>query len=555
MKAAPLIQFISYFLGAVLLLSLGVAVPVHFRSVSILVLESAGRGSVQVQDKADEFLDVGAVGLVRILWEGVPNPAPAQDSVQRYRQLMQQRPVFALSGGPSAHFEALLGIWQPVAAPLPVMQLMLPAPRREATLSYLLQSPNTRVQALLRARELSGWSHFMPVFSSSGHPLDAALQLTALLEQSGAWRGDLARQWQPLVQAAAEGDVAALRNLEERLTAVVTIGMRARWAEMAALVNLLPDAESLQQFAHLVSTEPQRFAELAAGLLLARDAPALLTYLYQNGEQGWQALPHALRFGQGAVEHLTQLNQPLYELPPLLRAAGEPFIALQRVFQDFVRSAPGLALGLKNLLFLAAGWLLAHCALLVFQWMAAVRPGLHAPIWLRGSTAGSMALVGFGLVWVLIEPRLLEFETGARAMPVLDLASLHSHANLSSSTAPAMFDQVTLIVLLMFFVVQLMVFMFCLVRLREVKTTPNSADTKLKLLDNEENLFDLGLYVGLGGTVGSLIMIVLNIVEASLMAAYASTLFGILFVAIFKVGILRPYRRLLILEIQGVGVQ
>ncbi|MCD8482927.1 MAG: hypothetical protein LR015_09855 [Verrucomicrobia bacterium] len=103
-----------------------------------------------------------------------------------------------------------------------------------------------------------------------------------------------------------------------------------------------------------------------------------------------------------------------------------------------------------------------------------------------------------------------------------------------------MFDQVTLIVLLMFFVVQLMVFMFCMVRLKEVRSADEPARTKLQLLENEENLFDLGLYVGLGGTVGSLIMIVLNIVEASLMAAYASTLFGILFVAIFKVAYCGP---------------
>lgn len=200
---------------------------------------------------------------------------------------------------------------------------------------------------------------------------------------------------------------------------------------------------------------------------------------------------------------------------------------------------------------MAAAWFLALAFLQLFQWLAAVRPGLHAPVWLRVATTGSIALVGFGLVWITVEPKLLEFNAGQRAMPTLDLASLHSLANISSSTGPTMFDQVTLIVLLMFFVVQLMVFMFCMVRLKEVRSADEPARTKLQLLENEENLFDLGLYVGLGGTVGSLIMIVLNIVEASLMAAYASTLFGILFVAIFKVGILRPYRRELILAMKG----
>jgi hypothetical protein len=50
-----------------------------------------------------------------------------------------------------------------------------------------------------------------------------------------------------------------------------------------------------------------------------------------------------------------------------------------------------------------------------------------------------------------------------------------------------------------------------------------------------------------------LILVAIGIVEASLMAAYASTLFGILFVAMLKVMHLRPYRRKLILEQGRLG--
>ena len=109
-------------------------------------------------------------------------------------------------------------------------------------------------------------------------------------------------------------------------------------------------------------------------------------------------------------------------------------------------------------------------------------------------------------------------------------------------------NQVTLLVLLLFFVVQLVIYCFCLIKLKEISKQPQSPQMKLQLLDNEENLFDFGLYVGLGGTVLSLILVAIGIVEASLMAAYASTLFGILFVAMLKVMHLRPYRRKLILE-------
>ena len=72
----------------------------------------------------------------------------------------------------------------------------------------------------------------------------------------------------------------------------------------------------------------------------------------------------------------------------------------------------------------------------------------------------------------------------------------------------------------------------------------------MKLLENEENLFDLGLYVGLGGTVASLILLAMDVVQASLISAYSSTLFGIIFVAFLKIFHVRPYRRGLIIKVE-----
>ena len=72
--------------------------------------------------------------------------------------------------------------------------------------------------------------------------------------------------------------------------------------------------------------------------------------------------------------------------------------------------------------------------------------------------------------------------------------------------------------------------------------------TKLFLLENEENLFDLGLYIGLAGTVASLILLAMDIAQVSLVSAYSSTLFGILFGAALKILHVRAYRRQLILE-------
>ena len=71
---------------------------------------------------------------------------------------------------------------------------------------------------------------------------------------------------------------------------------------------------------------------------------------------------------------------------------------------------------------------------------------------------------------------------------------------------------------------------------------------KLRLLENEEHLFDAGLYVGFAGTIISLILVSMKVILPSLMAAYGSTSFGIIFVSIFKIFHLRPERRRLLLE-------
>ena len=112
----------------------------------------------------------------------------------------------------------------------------------------------------------------------------------------------------------------------------------------------------------------------------------------------------------------------------------------------------------------------------------------------------------------------------------------------------ASLDQQTVLVLLIFFMVQLVIYVVCLVKVGSVKRAPVSAETRINLLENEEPLFDLGLYVGLAGTVISLLMLAMGVVQASLVAAYASTLFGIIFVALLKILHVRPLKNRLILE-------
>ena len=110
------------------------------------------------------------------------------------------------------------------------------------------------------------------------------------------------------------------------------------------------------------------------------------------------------------------------------------------------------------------------------------------------------------------------------------------------------FNSKNLITLLLFFVLQGLIYCACLVKLAEIRRQKVPARVQLRLLENEEHLFDAGLYLGFAGTIVCLILVSLGSIKFSLMAAYSSTSFGIIFVSIFKIFNLRPARRQLLMQ-------
>ena len=90
-------------------------------------------------------------------------------------------------------------------------------------------------------------------------------------------------------------------------------------------------------------------------------------------------------------------------------------------------------------------------------------------------------------------------------------------------------------------------------RLAEIDRQTLVATAKLRLMENEENLFDGGLYLGIAGTATALVLQVLGVIDANLLAAYSSNLFGIVCVALVKIRHVRPYKRKLIVESLGTA--
>jgi hypothetical protein len=134
-------------------------------------------------------------------------------------------------------------------------------------------------------------------------------------------------------------------------------------------------------------------------------------------------------------------------------------------------------------------------------------------------------------------------------MPVLVAAAQAPPVQQSQPTATM--DSSTLLSVGLFASLQVVMYFICLVKIRDVARQPVSPLVKLKLMENEENLFDGGLYVGIAGTATALVLQVLGVIQANLLAAYASNLFGIICVALVKIRHVRAFKRELILEAQA----
>ena len=124
---------------------------------------------------------------------------------------------------------------------------------------------------------------------------------------------------------------------------------------------------------------------------------------------------------------------------------------------------------------------------------------------------------------------------------------------LPSQSLPSM-NASTLISIVFFALLQVVMYFICLRKINQIATEPIPPRLKLRLMENEENLFDSGLYVGMMGTAAALVLQVLGVIEPNLLAAYSSNLFGIVCVALVKIRHVREFKRRLILQNEAAGI-
>jgi hypothetical protein len=174
----------------------------------------------------------------------------------------------------------------------------------------------------------------------------------------------------------------------------------------------------------------------------------------------------------------------------------------------------------------------------------------EAPLRMKSSV---LAVLAAGLLVLATEPFLLKAAPPSEfrlklVLPVL--ANLTDVQPPVAATAPPM-EHTTILSIIFFAALQVGMYLFCLRKIREISRQPISPLVKLRLMENEENLFDGGLYIGIGGTATALVLQVLKVIDPNLLAAYSSNLFGITCVALVKIRHVRPFKRQLILESQS----
>ena len=251
----------------------------------------------------------------------------------------------------------------------------------------------------------------------------------------------------------------------------------------------------------------------------------------------------AMSYGKGSLKHLLDQGKPIHEDGPFLSSIGTLFPALGGGLLTYLaHTQVDLSLILKMVLICAFFYFF-----IIFIGGILPKPSYkraRGNLFLRWVVQLSGASLLVLLSILAIEPTLLQSPRGQVSVAGFDfaLANLLAYAN-EESMADQNLTEVTAIIAGVFLLIQVVIFMICLSRVSEVKQEDGSAKLRLSLLDNEDNLFDLGLYVGLGGTVLSLILLlVLDVKQDALIGAYTSTLFGILFVAALKIFIVRPFR-------------
>jgi hypothetical protein len=540
------------------MLACGLALPAYLRAVDARVVQQAGRHTESLVDQGLALLKQDNLGAAQMLLQAAQEEAlpDRQELSMAINLVSTEHPRWVVWGGGDARLERLFDSdpHLPKSGPEPFTDFVVREDNRAVVLELLRASQLPAVQELLRCRALTNTVIFSPSQSDSGQAIDTALATCGLLLERGHLSGGLSNSMFNLaMQSNLNGEP---QRLEQLLLDLMSLGQRFNWGELVGFVGQIQDPETLRLLANLARKSEGHLPVLCAAVQLTGQPAQVVAYLMNFSQTGLKDLGACLRFRAGGVNELLRSNRRLHSPRFGWLAAGQgSFGGMGSSAADLCWRTPWLGMTIKWLLYLLAGFLIA--AALHFA-----RPGvpeLERPLQVRGFHVAREMLfaMGFLLVVLLLSEPFLTQESQRTELPFrLRLPTVGSVVQAGTiSVNRTIMNQLSLLTLLLFFVLQALIYTACLVKLAEIRRQNLSPRIKLRLLENEDHLFDAGLYLGFAGTIISLILVSLGVIQPSLMAAYSSTSFGILFVSVFKIFNLRPLRRKLLLESEAVAAE
>ena len=536
----------------------GLVVPAHLRAVDARVLQQAGRNTTDLIGRGLALVKGEKLGAAQLLLR-----AAQEEGVPDWQRLglaitnsAAQHPDWLVWGGGDARLERLFNSdpGSPKSGPEPVTDFVVREENRAVVLELLQGSTQPGVQELLRCRALTNTVLFPPSQSASGQALDTALAVCGLLLEGRHLSDRLSAAVLGLASASNQGGDP--QRLEQALLDVMSLGQRFNWGQLVEFTRQIQDTETLRLLAHLFRGSDADVPMLFAAVELSGKPGPVANYLLGFSRTGMKDLGASLRFGAGGLNELLRRNQQLYSSRFLRPVSGQtPFGAVLSAASELCWRMPRLGLMMKWLFYLAGGYLLA--AALHFARPAA--SALERSLQVRGFHVAREILfaLGFLLVVLLLSEPFLAQDSQRVEFPFRLRVPTMGRAVPAGTTgaARAIMNQLSLLTLLLFFVLQGLIYTACLFKLAEIRRQNLPSRVKLKLLENEDHLFDAGLYLGFAGTIISLILVSLGVIQPSLMAAYSSTSFGIIFVSVFKIFHLRPVRRKLLLEAEAASTE
>jgi hypothetical protein len=540
------------FLGLVMVIC-GLLTPAHLRAVDASVLQLAGRNSTTLTGRGLDMVDRNNPGAARLLLQS----AQAR-SLPGHEQLSKAVETASAGEAPPLHFGASDPELERLFGPQPAVEpsssftdFIVRMDNRQAALAHLAASDKRAVRELLRCRSLTNTLIFPPSQSASGQAFDTALAITGLLLEREKLSPTLADELAVLAANAMARGVT--QPLEQALLDFMSLGQRMNWGQLTAFVADINSTGTLRQLAAFVRAG-EGVSTLFSTVVLSGNPAGVAGYLQQFSETGAGDLAGSLRFGAGGVNELLERQQRLHS-GVYERLAAVPLLSnLHSAVTEISLRKPKLALTLKWISYALGGFLLA----LALHFAAPQPTALERPLQVRGVHFARELLFALGFVVVVLllsEPFLGQESQKSRMpfqlrLPVAGGASAMENAGAENTFMNQ--SNINLLTMLMFFVVHGLLYMSCLVKLAEIRRQRVAPRIKLRLLENEDHLFDAGLYLGFLGTIISFIVYSLWAAhQFSLMVAYSSTSFGIIFVSFFKICHLRPLRRKLLLEAEA----